>query len=73
MLAITSDFPLPKPRTFWRSELDKLEVGDSFDFEGTDKEIAHFRVSVFRAGISIGKTFTVRSDGFMGVRCWRTA
>ena len=77
MVVIRSDIPLPGPRSGishkWNTVLDKLEVGDSFEFQGNKKEISHFHVIVFRARASLGKKFTVRVDNMSGVRCWRTA
>lgn len=71
MFDVNSDVPMPRARNAWRIELDKLEVGDSFLFDGTDKDIAYFRVSVGRSARALKKEFTVRADPFSGVRCWR--
>jgi hypothetical protein len=71
MFDVTSDVPMPRARNAWRIELDKLDVGDSFPFDGTPSEIAYFRVSVGRSGRALKKEFTVRADSFSGVRCWR--
>ena len=73
MFDVTSDVPIPRERNAIRNELDKLEIGDSFPFDGTPKEVATFRVQVFRAIRSLNKNFTVRLDTFSGYRCWRTA
>ena len=73
MLTIRSGVPLPALRNPWRADLEKLEVHQCIDFDGTAKEIAHFRIAAFRVGARLGRKFTVRADPFSGVTCWRIA
>ncbi len=73
MMNIRSDVPMPPLRNRFRARLDAMEIGDSFSYEGTFKEVASFRNSVTQAAKSLNKKFTVRADPFSGVICWRIA
>jgi len=73
MMIIRSDVPIPPLRNRFRIRLEAMEIGDSFAYEGTYKEIASLRNSVTQAAKSLNRKFTVRADPFSGVICWRTA
>jgi len=73
MMIIRSDVPMPPLRNRFRVRLEAMEIGDSFLYEGTFKEIASFRNSVTQAAKALNKKFTVRADPFSGVMCWRIA